>query len=155
MKPQKYEDSKLAPEIDRAMAAAAGHMAMDTQQDFANILPQIQQLAQMAQQFTQPKPMPMDGEAQAVLQASMAETQRRAARDQADVQIKKEQMALDVGEQRRKEQFEALMNTEDNLTEERMKTLDLTLEAAKLRKEQEQSVTDLQNVLQRGLNKGV
>jgi chaperonin GroES len=155
MKPQKYEDSKLAPEIDRAMAAAAGHMAMDTQQNFASILPQIQQLAQMAQQLTQPKAPPMDGEAQAVLQASMAETQRRAARDQADVQLKKEQMALDVGEQRRKEQFEALMNTEDNLTEERMKTLDLTLEAAKIRKEQEQSVTDLQNTLQRGLNRGV
>jgi hypothetical protein len=43
------------------------------------------------------------------------------------------------------------MNTENNLTKERMDTLDLTLEAAKLKKEQAESVTTLQEAVQRGL----
>ena len=155
LKVQKYEDSKLAPEIDRAMAAAAGHVSMDTQQDFAQILQQIHQLMKAAQQFNKPQPAQMDGEAQAILQASMAETQRRAAKDQADIQLKQAQMAQDQGDQNRQDQFKAAMNTENNLTKERMKTLDLTVEAARLKKEQSQSAIDLQNELQRNLNRGV
>lgn len=155
VKVQKYEDSKLAPEIDRAMAAAAAHMALDTQQDFAQIMPDIQQLMQVAQQISKPPQMPMDGEAQAVLQASMAETERRAARDKADIGLKQAQMAQDQNDQIRQDQFKAAMNTENNLTQERMKTLDLTVEAARLKKEQAQSAIDLQNELQRSLNKGV
>jgi hypothetical protein len=43
------------------------------------------------------------------------------------------------------------MNTENNLTKERMGTLDLTLEAARLRKEQGESAVALQEAVQRGL----
>jgi hypothetical protein len=154
VKMQKYEDSKLAPEIDRAMAAAAEHMALDTQQDFAQILPQIQQLMQVAQQFNKPQNAPMDGDAQAILQASMAETQRRAAKDQADIQLSQSKMAQDQQDMTKEMQFKAAMNTENNLTEERMKTLDLTVEAAKLKKEQSQSAIELQNELQRNLTRG-
>jgi hypothetical protein len=155
VKAQKYEDSKIAPEIDRAMAAAAGHVAMDTQQEFAQILQQIQQLMQAAQQFSKPQPAAMDGDAQAILQASMAETQRRAAKDQADIQLKQAQMAQDQQDQNRQDQFKAAMNTENNLTKERMQTLDLTVEAAKLKREQSESAIDLQNELQRNLYRGV
>ena len=154
VKMQKYEDSKLAPEIDRAMAAAAEHMTLDTQQDFAQILPQIQQLMQVAQQFNKPQNAPMDGDAQAILQASMAETQRRAAKDQADIQLSQAKMAQDQQDMTKEMQFKAAMNTENNLTEERMKTLDLTVEAAKLKKEQSQSAIELQNELQRNLTRG-
>ena len=108
---------------------------------------------QMAQQF---KPQPqMDGEAQAVLQASMAETKRRADRDQADIKLKAAQMQQDMAEQDKKQQFEAAQNTEKLLTEERLKTLDLTVDAARLKKEQGESAIALQNELQRNLNKGV
>jgi hypothetical protein len=151
VKQQKYEDSKLAPEIDRAMAVAAAHLQMDSQQTFAQIMPQIQQLMQVAQQFSQPKPAPMDGDAQAVLQASTAETQRRAARDQADIQLKQAEMQNKNMLESQKLQFEAAQNTENNLTNERMKTLDLTLEAARLKKEQGESVIALQNEIQRNL----
>ena len=145
----KYEDNKLAPEIDRLIAVASQHVALDSQKSLGSIVPMIQKLQQVMNGF-QAQP-PMDGEAQAVLQASMAETQRRAARDKADIQIKQAQIAQDIQEQQRKEQFEAAMNTENNLTDERMKTLGLTVEAARLKHEQSQTATDLQDVLQRNL----
>ncbi len=154
VKIQKYEDSKIAPEIDRAMAAAAQHMTLDTQQLFGPIMPELKKLMDAAQKLMQPKPGPMDGEAQAVLQASMAETQRRAQRDQADIQLKQADMQQRAQQNQREEQFKAAMNTEDNLVQERMKTLDLTVEAARLKKEQAQSAIELQNELQRNLNRG-
>jgi hypothetical protein len=43
------------------------------------------------------------------------------------------------------------MNAEDNLTTERMKTADLTLDEVKLRQEQEQTAVKLQNITQRNL----
>jgi hypothetical protein len=150
---ERYEESKLAAEIDRVVAVASQHVTMDTQEVLTPFMQVIQQMAQMAQQF---KPQPqMDGEAQAVLQASMAETQRRAQRDQADIQLKQSQMQQDMVEQDKKQQFEAAQNTEKLLTEERLKTLDLTVDAARLKKEQGESAIALQNELQRNLNKGV
>ena len=134
-----YEDSKLAPDIDRAMAIASDHVKLDTAEVFKGVLPALQQLGQVMQQFKPPAP-PMEGEAQAVLQASMAETQRRAARDQADIA----QKAKDL-------QAKIAMNAEDNLTKERMMTADLTVEEIKLQREQEETAIKLQNVTQRNL----
>jgi hypothetical protein len=134
-----YEDSKLAPDIDRAMAIASDHVKLDTAEVFKGVLPALQQLGQVMQQFKPPAP-PMEGEAQAVLQASMAETQRRAARDQADIA----QKAKDL-------QARIAMNAENNLTKERMMTADLTVEEIKLQREQEETALKLQNVTQRNL----
>jgi hypothetical protein len=151
-KQSKYEDSKLVPEIDRSMAVAAEHLTLDTQEGFQKFMPVIQQLMEAAKQF-KPQP-PMDAESNAILQASMAETKRRADRDMADIQLKKAQMEQDVVEQGKKQQFEVAMNAEDNLTEERMKTLQMTVEAARVKAEQEQTAIDLQNAVQRNLGGG-
>jgi hypothetical protein len=43
------------------------------------------------------------------------------------------------------------MNAEDNLTEERIKTAELTLDEVKLRKEQEQTAIQLNQATQRNL----
>ena len=134
-----YEDSKLAPDIDRAMAIASDHVKLDTAEVFKGVLPALQQLGQVMQQFKPPAP-PMEGEAQAVLQASMAETQRRAARDQADMAHKSQDLQAKIA-----------MNAEDNLTKERMMTADLTVEEIKLQREQEETAIKLQNVTQRNL----
>jgi hypothetical protein len=134
-----YEDSKLAPDIDRAMAIASDHVKLDTAEVFKGVLPALQQLGQVMQQFKPPAP-PMEGEAQAVLQASMAETQRRAARDQADMAQKAQDLQARIA-----------MNAEDNLTKERMMTADLTVEEIKLQREQEETAIKLQNVTQRNL----
>jgi hypothetical protein len=94
---------------------------------------------------------PLTPDAQAVLEASMAETQRRAQRDQGELALKAKKMEFDVQDSASDREVKVAMNTEDNLTKERMDTLDLTLEAAKLKKEQGESVIALQNAVQRGL----
>ena len=92
-----------------------------------------------------------DPEAQAVLQASLAETQRRAQRDQADIGLKREDMQRKSNESMRDDEIRVAMNAENNLTDERMKTLDLTVEAEKLKREQGESAIALQQAVQRDL----
>jgi hypothetical protein len=135
---QKYEKNKLASTVDKAVALASDHVKIDTSKTFEKVLPVLQQLGQMMAQFA-PKP-PVDPESQAVLQASMAETQRRAARDQVEMELKKKDQEIDVA-----------MNVEKLLTQERMKTADLSVEEAKLKREQEQTVLDLNQATQRNL----
>jgi len=147
---EKYEDSKLAADIDRVVAVATQHVALDSKEVLAPYMQVIQQMVQEAQKY-KPKP-PMDAESQAILQASMAETQRRAAKDQADIQLKQAQLQQDAAAQDKKQQFDAAQNTEKLLTQERMKTLDLTVETARLKKEQAESAIRLQNEVQRSLN---
>jgi len=146
----KYEDSKLVKQIDNAVALASTHLSMDTEEVFKGLLPALEQLGQMMQQF-KPAPPPMDGEAQAVLQASMAETQRRAAEDQARLAFDTQKFQAEMQQKDKDRQIKIAMNAEDNLTTERMKTADLTLDEVKLRQEQEQTAIKLQNVTQRNL----
>jgi hypothetical protein len=135
---EKYEKNKLASTVDKAVALASDHVKIDTAKTFEKVIPVLQQLGQMMAQFA-PKP-PVDPESQAVLQASMAETQRRAARDQVEMELKKKDQEIDVA-----------MNVEKLLTQERMKTADLSVEEAKLKREQEQTVLDLNQATQRNL----
>jgi hypothetical protein len=149
----KYEDSKLVKQIDKAIALASDHVKMDTQQVFQGVLPALQQLSGMLQQIQksmQQQP-PMDGEAQAVLQASLAETQRRTARDQADIQIDTARLQADEANKDKDRQVKIAMNAEDNLTQERIKTAELTVDEAKLRKEQEETAIKLNQMTQRNL----
>jgi hypothetical protein len=146
---QKYEDSKLAKEIDRAIALASDHVKMDTQEVFAGVTPIIQQLGQMMQQFKQQPPL--DPADQALLQASLAETQRRAQKDQADIQFDQAKLQAEIADKQQARQLEAAMNAENNLTDERMKTAELSVDEIKLRKEQEQTALKLQHETQRQL----
>jgi hypothetical protein len=146
----KYEDSKLVKQIDNAVALASTHLSMDTEEVFKGLLPALEQLGQMMQQFKPPAP-PMDGEAQAVLQASMAETQRRAAEDQARLAFDTQKFQAEMAQKEKDRQVKIAMNAEDNLTTERMKTAELTVDEVKLRQEQEQTAIKLQDVTQRNL----
>jgi len=146
----KYEENKLAKEIDKAIAIASDHVKLDTQQVFSGVLQALEQLGQVMQQFKPPAP-PMDGEAQAVLQASTAETQRRAAADQARLGFDQQKFAAQQAEKDKELQVKVAMNAEDNLTEERIKTAELTLDEVKLRKEQEQTAIQLNQATQRNL----
>ena len=146
----KYEENKLAAEIDKAIAVASDHVKLDTQQVFSGVLQALEQLGQVMQQFKPPAP-PMDGEAQAVLQASMAETQRRAAADQARLGFDQQKFAAEQANRDKELQVKVAMNAEDNLTEERIKTAELTLDEVKLRKEQEETAIQLNQATQRNL----
>jgi hypothetical protein len=89
-----YDNPKLTGIIDQLYATVGQHVALDSQQVFSQILPQIQQLQQMLQQNATPAQLPPD--AQVVKDTAMAETQRKAARDQQDAQIDVQQMQADI-----------------------------------------------------------
>ena len=89
-----YDNPKLTGIIDQLYATVGQHVALDSQQVFSQILPQIQQLQQMLQQSMPPPQLPPD--AQVVKDTAMAETQRKAAKDQQDVQIDVQQMQADI-----------------------------------------------------------
>jgi chaperonin GroES len=146
----KYENSKLVKQIDKAIAIASDHVKLDTQEVFAGVLPALQQLQQIMQQFKPPAP-PMDGEAQAVLQASLAETQRRAAKDQADLALDQARLQAEQSNKEKDRQVKIAMNAENNLTQERIKTAELTVDEAKLQKEQFETAIQLNEATQRNL----
>ena len=140
---QKYDEKDMTKPIDQTIAVASEHVKMDTQQVFEKVMPALQQLGDLISKMTQQRQQQatqMDPDSQAVLQASMAETQRRQTRDQADIQL-----------QTQKLQTEVAMNTENNLTKERMKAADLTVEGASLQKEQQETALSLQEAAQRNL----
>jgi hypothetical protein len=138
---QKYEDSKFADDIDKAIAIASDHVKMDTPQVFEKVIPALQQLGQMMQQF---KPQPqMTGSDIAFMQTSQAETQRRAAKDQQDAQLAQAKLQADTEEKMKDRETKVAMNAENNLTEERIKTAELTMDEVKLRDEQQKTALQL------------
>jgi len=148
---EKYEDSKFAKEIDKIMAVASDHVKLDTQQVFAKVTPSLQQLGQVMAQFApQPQVDPAD---QALLQASMAETQRRAARDQGDLQIAQQKLQNDMMQDEKDREVKIAMNAENNLTTERLKTAELTVDELRLRKEQNETAIKLNETTQRNLGR--
>ena len=80
-----YDDPKLTAVIDQLYASVGQHVALDSQQVFEQILPQLQQIQQLAQQYAPPVTLPPD--AQVVKDTSMAETKRKTAKDQQDMQL--------------------------------------------------------------------
>jgi hypothetical protein len=146
----KYEESKIAKEIDRAIAVASDHVSLDSAQVFQGVMPALEQLGQLMQQFKPPAP-PMEGEAQAVLQASMAETQRRTAADQAKLALDTQKFQASQADKAQDRDAKIAMNAENNLTQERIKTAELTVDEVKLRKEQEETAIQLNQATQRNL----
>jgi CRISPR/Cas system CMR-associated protein Cmr5 small subunit len=113
-------------------------------------MPALEQLGQLMQQFKPPAP-PMEGDAQAVLQASMAETQRRTANDQARLAFDGQKFEADQQNKAAERDAKVAMNAENNLTQERIKTAELTVDEVKLRKEQEETAIQLNQSTQRNL----
>jgi len=88
-----YDDPKLTAIIDKLYATVGQHVALDSEQVFSQLLPQLQQLMQMQQKMQPPPQLPPD--AQVVKDTSMAETQRKAAKDTQDVQMAQARMKDD------------------------------------------------------------
>jgi len=117
---------------------------------FQGVLPALEQLGQLMQQF-KPQPPPMEGEAQAVLQASMAETQRRTANDQARLALDNQKFQAGQQDKAQDRDADVAMNAENNLTQERIKTAEMTVDEVKLRNEQEETAIKLNQSTQRNL----
>jgi hypothetical protein len=150
-KPEEYALLADPKPIDKIIGVAAQHVVMDTEQTLAGIMPVIQQMMKTMEQF-KPKPeMTPDG--QVLLQTSMAETERRKARDQAEMQLKGQELESDIQMQMKKLQDEQALAMEelqlklaiaqgDQEMKERIETARLTRDAARLRHDQDKTVMD-------------
>ena len=98
-----YENPKLTAIIDKLYATVGQHVALDSEQVFQQILPQLQQLQQTLQANAKPAPLPPD--AQVVKDTAMAETQRKAAKDKQDAEIA--QAKLQDGQMRGQAEMQA------------------------------------------------
>jgi hypothetical protein len=158
-KPTDYDDPKITPMADKLYAGASQNVTLDTAKVFAKVVPIMQQMSQQLQQMKQGNTPPMTPEAQVLLQTSMAETERLTAKDQADIQLAgqklQNQQQLEVAKlQQSQQQFDgeqqlkAAMETEKNLTQERIESARLTRDAAKLQQEQFKTATELQREAQ-------
>jgi hypothetical protein len=124
---------------------------MDAEQTLAQTMPVIQQMVKTLEQF-KPKPeLTPDG--QVLLQTSMAETQRRQARDQAEMQLKAadNQAKLQLAAQKQMDdkdlaieelQLKLAIAQGDQETKERIETARLMRDAARLRHDQDKTVID-------------
>jgi chaperonin GroES len=139
-------EQQLPHDADKLLAVSSQHVMMDTQGAFAQIPPIIQNAMQMLQQMRGSPPP--DPATQAFMQTSMAETQRRAAKDQGDLQLKAQKMGLDQQALEKKLQTDLILNTEDNLTQERIKSAELSHDAALLQHEQVRTALSAQQELQ-------
>ena len=83
----------------------------------------------------------------------MAETQRRATRDQGDLQIAQQKLQNDMTQDEKDRQVKIAMNAENNLTTERLKTAELTVDELRLRKEQNETALKLNETTQRNLGR--
>jgi hypothetical protein len=92
-----YDDPKLTSTIDKVYTTVGAHVMLDTQQVFGQFAQTFQALVQMAQQRNQ-KQQVLPPDAQVVKDTSMAETQRKAQKDQADVQLAQAKLQKDMQE---------------------------------------------------------
>ena len=141
-----HDDPKV---IDKLFGAASQHVDMDAESTLKGIMPVIQQLVSGLAKF---KPQPqLTPDAKVLLDTSMAETQRRQARDQAELSLKDKELAakiqLDMAElqQRQQREMEAMqlklaIASGDNEMKERIETARLTRDAAKLNFEQSKAL---------------
>ena len=121
-----YDDPKLTSSIDQLYAVVGAHVEQDTKEVFQAFAPAFQSLIQQAQQRQQAAQGGLPPDAQVVKDTSMAETQRKAAKDKADQQIAQARL-----------QVEAQRNQLDNQTR-------IQIENAKLTHETINHAADLQ-----------
>jgi valyl-tRNA synthetase len=154
-----YDDPRVTPKADKLYALASQHVQQDSEQTFAHVMPIFQQMMQQIQQLKQQAQPPMDADAQALVQTSMAETQRRAQRDQTDAQLAQAKLQADQALSQAKlkadadkfmaeKQLDIAMSAEDNLTKERIESAKLTHEGGKLQHEQVKTALGLENQAQ-------
>lgn len=139
-------EQELPNDADKLLAAASQHVMLDSQDTFAQLPQIIMQALQMMQQMSSSQQLPP--EVKALVDTQMAETQRRATKDQTDAMIDAQRLQLDAAKSEKAEATKLIMNTEDNLTAERIKAAELDNDAANLHHEQVKTVLSAQQALQ-------
>jgi len=165
-----YDNIKITHRIDKLYALASQHVDQDSQQTFSKIMPIFQDMMQQVQQLKKQQQPPMDADAQALVQTAMAETQRKAAKDQIDGKMSQAKLQADIAMEQARLQadlsleqaklkadedrfgadknLEIAMNAENNLTRERIESAKLSHDASKLQHEQVKTALGLENQAQ-------
>jgi len=89
-----YENPTYTSTIDKLYTTIGAHVMLDTQQVFGQFMSAFQQLIQIAQQRSSAPPQ-LPPDAQVVKDTSMAETQRKTAKDKSDAQIAQAKLEAD------------------------------------------------------------
>jgi hypothetical protein len=144
-----YDIAGVTGEVDKLYALASQLTKEDVKESFSDVMPALGKVMQMMQGLA-PKPQ-MDGGDQVIMQTSMAETQRRAAKDQADIALAERKLDADTLLKNRQQQIDIALNASDRLTEERIKSAELTHDAAILQHEQQQTALAAQESAQTAL----
>jgi hypothetical protein len=92
-----YENPSLTPAVDQLYTTVGAHVMLDTQQVFGQFQQAFQSLIQAAQKRNSTSP-PLPPDAQVVKDTSMAETQRKTKKDQADNQLAQAKLQKDLQE---------------------------------------------------------
>jgi len=139
-----YDDAQeKTSELDKLFGLTARHVNLDTQTVFAKLMPEIQKMMQQMQQFKQQPPM--TPEAKVLLDTSMAETQRRTAKDQADIQLAQKKQQDELALSQEDNQIKMTIAQENNETKEKIESARVATDTAKLQHEQQKAVLSVTN----------
>ena len=123
--------------VDKIFGTVSQHVMLDTKETLAGIMPAIQQIMEQAQKSKPQPDMPPD--AQVLLQTSMAETQRRAQRDQQELALKQQEMQVDASLKTQKMQADHDLSQQEIKMRYGTKELEMQLkeeiEAAKIERD--------------------
>lgn len=143
-----FKPERLPNGLQVLLTQAGQQVKAQSMQTFQATMQALVPMMQMAAQAAQQRgPQLPDPQAQAILQASLAETERKKMRDQADIGLDQARLQQDAQESAAKLQQSAQQNTEDNLTKERIATATLTAKDAELRQKQIDTVLNAQREL--------
>lgn len=146
---ENYASPEITGQIDKLFALSSQHTNIDAQQIFSKVLPVIQHMAQQAAQY-KPQP-PMTPSDQVLKETSLAETQRRAKRDEVEMDLRRQKQEDDTMKAIKDQQVKVALNSVDNLTDERIHAAELSHNAAILQHEQEKTALSVLQAAQDNL----
>jgi chaperonin GroES len=150
-----YDDPLNTKRMDEQYAKASIAVFKESSQTFQQIMPII---AQMQQQLDMLKKQqqPMDSDAQALIQTSMAETNRRAQRDKAEIAIDQQRLQqdgqletariqADLSKSNADNQLKVALDSTNNITKQNIESAKISHDADILRHEQAKTALELQD----------
>lgn len=142
-----YKVSKLPPQMQQVFAVAGQHVKLDSMQTFQGVMQTLVPMMQMAQQAAQQRAQQplQDPQAQALFNASMAETQRKAQHDQAEANLKQAALQQSGAEHAAELQAKMAIAAEDNRTKQQLKLAELGAEAARTQQEHLRTAVEAQH----------
>ena len=123
-----YDDPQLTSTIDKVYTTVGAHVMLDAQEVFGQFQQGLQGLIQKAQQRAQ-QPAPLPPDAQVVKDTNMAETQRKAAADQAKQQFDQAKMQGEQQFEQAKLQADMQKHQMDNHTKIAIENAKITHQA--------------------------